>query len=135
MIASIFVKVLGKLLDNKLSSWAERCKLRVPSQVGFRARFTTLDHMLFLRVLEEKARRSNQPLFCMFVDFSKAFDKVPRKKLWERMVSLQVPLEMRVAIAKLYQKVLIKFSMSSSDEVLSTLFNGNVFGLLGCPAT
>ncbi|CAM6082417.1 unnamed protein product [Calypogeia fissa] len=44
------------------------------------------------------------------------------------MVSLQVPIEMRIAIAQLYQKVLIRFSTDSSEEVLSTL------GVIqGCP--
>ncbi|CAM6095001.1 unnamed protein product [Calypogeia fissa] len=128
MIASIFAKVLGRLLEVRLSSWAERHLKRAPSQAGFRASFSTLDHMLCLRVLEEQARRLNQPLLCLFVDFSKAFDKVSRQNLWERMVSLQVPIEMRIAIAQLYQKVLIRFSTDSSEEVLSTL------GVIqGCP--
>lgn len=128
MIASIFAKVLGGLLQARLNSWAERHMKRAPSQAGFRAGFSTLDHMLCLRVLEEKARKLKQPLLCLFVDFSKAFDKVCRNKLWERMVDLQVPLDIRVAIAHLYHKVLIRFSTSNPEEVLSTL------GVIqGCP--
>ena len=51
-----------------------------------------------------------------------------RQKLWERLVYLEVPQDIRVAIAQLYHKVLIRFSTSSSEEVLSTL------GVIqGCP--
>jgi Reverse transcriptase (RNA-dependent DNA polymerase) len=128
MIASIFAKVLGGLLEARLSSWVEAHMKRAPSQAGFRPGFSTLDHILCLRVLQEQAKRLKLPLFCLFVDFSKAFDRVCRPKLWERLVSLGVPLDMRIAIAQLYQKVLIRFSSSSVEEVPSTL------GVIqGCP--
>jgi hypothetical protein len=74
-----------------------------------------------LRVLGEQAKRFHKPLYCCFVDFSKAFDKVSRYKLWERIVALGMPLELRVAIAKLYEKVIIRFSSINDVEVLSTL--------------
>ncbi len=128
MVASIFAKVLGGLLESNLSKWAEAHKKRAPSQAGFRAHYNTLDHVLCLRVLGEQAKRLHKPLYCCFVDFSKAFDKVSRYKLWERMVALGVPLELRVAIAKLYEKVIIRFSSTNEVEVLSTL------GVIqGCP--
>jgi hypothetical protein len=128
MVASIFAKVLGGLLEGKLSTWAEANKKRAISQAGFRAHYNTLDHVLCLRVLGEQAKRLHKPLYCCFVDFSKAFDKVSRYKLWERMVALEVPLELRVAIAKLYEKVIIRFSSTNEVEVLSTL------GVIqGCP--
>ena len=128
MVASIFAKVLGGLLESNLSKWAEAHKKRALSQAGFRAHYNTLDHVLCLRVLGEQAKRLHKPLYCCFVDFSKAFDKVSRYKLWERMVALGVPLELRVAIAKLYEKVIIRFSSTNEVEVLSTL------GVIqGCP--
>ena len=37
------------------------------------------------------------------------------------MVALEVPLELRMAIAKLYEKVIIRFSSTNKVEVLSTL--------------
>ncbi len=128
MVASIFAKVLGGLLEGKLSAWAEAHKKRAISQAGFRAHYNTLDHVLCLRVLGEQAKRLHRPLYCCFVDFSKAFDKVSRYKLWERMVTLGVPLELRIAIAKLYEQVIIRFSSTNEVEVLSTL------GVIqGCP--
>lgn len=128
MVASIFAKVLGGLLEAKLSHWTESHVKRAPSQAGFREEFSTLDHILCLRVLGEKAKQLKKPLFCLFVDFSKAFDRVCRHKLWDRMVAIGVPLEMRVGVAQLYQQVRIKLSASVPKEVLSTL------GVIqGCP--
>jgi hypothetical protein len=42
--------------------------------------------------------------FCCFVDFKKAFDTVPRDKLWHRMEELGVPIHLRAAVHP--QKVL-----------------------------
>jgi hypothetical protein len=62
------------------------------------------------------------------VDFLKAFDKVCTYKLWEMMVTLGVPLELKVAIAKLYEKMIIRFSSTNEVENLSIL------GVIrGCP--
>jgi hypothetical protein len=60
-------------------------------------------------------------LYIVALDFSKAFDKVSRYKLWKRIVALGVPLELRVAIAKLYDNVIIRFSSTNEVEVLSIL--------------
>jgi hypothetical protein len=113
--------VIYLLLKSNLSKWAKVHKKRVPSQAGFRAHHNTLDHVLCLRVLGEQAKRLHKPLYCCFVDFSKAFDKVSKHKLWERMVALGVLLELTVAIAKFYKKIIIRFPSTNEVEVLSTL--------------
>jgi hypothetical protein len=44
------------------------------------------------------------------------------------MIALELPLESRMVIAKLYEKVIIRFSSTNEVEVLSTL------GVIqGCP--
>lgn len=52
------------------------------SQCGFRAGKSTID-MIFTLWLQEKAIEQNQPLYMIFVDFSKAFDTVDRETLWK----------------------------------------------------
>ena len=47
-------------------------------------------------------------LFCCFVDFRKAFDMVPRYKLWNRLEELKVPLELRTVVIRLYKNVIAK---------------------------
>ena len=53
----------------------------------------------------EESRLRDEGLYCCFVDFKKAFDKIPRKKLWERMEKLGVPEEHKTAVARIYEKV------------------------------
>ena len=53
----------------------------------------------------EETRLQGKTLFCCFVDFKKAFDIVPRSELWNRMIEIDIPLEYRVAVARLYEQV------------------------------
>lgn len=62
MVASIFAKVLGGLLEARLGKWAEIQLKRASSQAGFRHNYSTMDHILCLRVLGEKAKLSHRPL-------------------------------------------------------------------------
>ena len=43
------------------------------------------------------------------MDFRKTFDIVPRNNLWNRLEELKVPFELRVALIRLYKKVVSKF--------------------------
>jgi hypothetical protein len=50
------------------------------------------------------------------VGFLKAFDKDSRCKLWKRMRALEVLFELRLAIAKLYEKAITNFFFSNKVE-------------------
>jgi hypothetical protein len=41
--------------------------------------------MFILRHFIDVSRAKELPLFTCFVDFSKAYDSVPREKLWKRL--------------------------------------------------
>ena len=58
----------------------------------------------------EECRNDKSNLFCCFVDFSKAFDTVPRNNLWNRLEELKVPFKLRVAAIRLYENVITKFN-------------------------
>ena len=46
----------------------------------------------------EKHWECNQPLFIAFLDLEKAFDRVPREKLWMAMAEYMVPADLQIAI-------------------------------------
>ncbi|KAL3687808.1 hypothetical protein R1sor_014117 [Riccia sorocarpa] len=120
MIGNVFSKIFGRILETRLNSWCEENAVRTPAQAGFRKSFSTLDHVLTLRVLMENAQRNHEPLYLLFVDFSKAFVTVSRSRLGDRLSELGVPEELRNAISQLYQVVTAKVSQHD-DGVLSTL--------------
>lgn len=63
-------QLLGSLLESDISDWAEQNSKWVVTQAGFGRNHCTLDHLLALRVLWEKAK-VDKPLFCIFIDFAR----------------------------------------------------------------
>src|ERR1700733_10185146 len=59
-------------------------------------------------IVAEECHNDKSNLFCCFVDIRKAFDMVPRYKLWNRLEELKVPLELRTATIRLCENVIAK---------------------------
>ena len=77
--------VLGKLYSilwcARVDAWAEQQGLRAAGQAGFRSGRGTPDNCFVLRHLIDVARIKKKPLYCAFIDFSKAYDRVSRPLL------------------------------------------------------
>lgn len=100
-LAKLYASLLRELLD----PWTERHGLRAWGQAGFRWRHGTTDQALVLRTLIESARAQRRPLFTCFVDFQKAYDTIPRARLWRKLERLGVHARMLRAIQALYADV------------------------------
>ena len=80
-LLSIAGKVMARILLNRLN---EMISPRVipETQSGFRSGRSTMDMIFSLRQVQEKCTEQNMPLYAVFIDFTKAFDTVPRGGLW-----------------------------------------------------
>ena len=130
MISSILSKLYGIILEKNISIWLEIHGKRVKGQVGFRRNHSTVDHLVTFSIIAEELRNTKTNLFWCFVDFRKDFDMVPRKKLWNRLEEIKVPLELRVAAIRLYENVISKFK---NIEGWSKDINCNIRVKQGCP--
>jgi hypothetical protein len=108
MINLLFAKLFGSMLENKISKWVEERDKRAKGKAGFRPKHSIVDHCITLRNIIEKVWEKKEEFFCCFVDFRKAFDMVPRDKIWGRMEELGVPTHLRVAVHRLYEEVKVK---------------------------
>ena len=79
-------KLYASILTRRLSLWAKANGARHPSQAGF---VTGLgpqhQHFLMRHLVTRYSRTAGPPLFICQIDFEKAFDKVPRDLMWERL--------------------------------------------------
>ena len=85
-ILSCFGKLFTAILNHKLNNFLKHNNILKENQAGFRSGYSTVDHIFTLHVLTELLKRKKKKLFCLFVDYSKAFDSVWRVDLWMKLL-------------------------------------------------
>jgi hypothetical protein len=98
-------KLYAVVVVRHLTPWAEKQGLRARGQAGFRHDHRVADHLFTLRALVDRAH-AGKHAFAAFVDFSKAFDTIPRDLLWRRMQEIGLHGEMLSALQVMYRDVL-----------------------------
>ncbi|XP_077996531.1 uncharacterized protein LOC144449832 [Glandiceps talaboti] len=82
-LLSIFSKIFIGILNRRLTFWADAFTKIDEAQAGFRRGYSTVDNIFILQSIIQKYLTLNKGKFyCVFVDFSKAFDTVERQRLW-----------------------------------------------------
>jgi hypothetical protein len=79
MLLSCIHKVLSRIISNRLTEYAE--KIIGVCQNGFRINRGTVDNILILRQIIEKAFEYNTQIGIWLIDFRQAFDSIYRYKM------------------------------------------------------
>ena len=122
-ISSCIGKLFNAVLNNRLYDFLEKREILNREQIGFKRKHRTSDHLFVLRNLIDKYRRSRKPLYLLFVDFRKAFDKVWHTGLFYKLSNIGVASKFYTIIKNMYSKV--KVSVVSGDMV-SPLFKSRI---------
>ena len=104
-VASIFSKVVDRLLHRRLDNRLEQLGLRAKTQCGFRKGHGTLDALFTITHAINMARHNKKRLYVVFVDFKKAFDTVRRDVMIARCQQLGVHGRFLDTLVLLYDKV------------------------------
>ena len=84
-LLSCLGKLLSNLINHKLTLFVDNNNIIGPEQAGFRAGFSTTDHMFAIKTLIDLYKHKRKQIFCCFVDYSKAFDSISRTQLWHKL--------------------------------------------------
>ena len=85
-ILSCFGKLFTSILNERLKTYIETLGLLGMEQAGFRNNFSTLDHLFTLYGLIDILLHKKKRLYCAFLDYEKAFDKIHRALLWQKLI-------------------------------------------------
>lgn len=98
-VMNTLAKVYDMLIMKRLSIWCSIDKCQAGAQKGRGC----VEQILSLRLLIDLAKSKKEKLYVLFVDYSKAYDKVPRLKLLEYLKSLGCGKRMLLAIQGMYK--------------------------------
>ena len=111
-VGTPIARLYASILNNRISPYLEAENLRAQAQAGFRPRRSVNHNLFALQHAIDKSRRYRQPLYCCFVDLTAAFDRVPRRLLWERLCACSVSGRMLAAVQSLYSDAQVVVNIS-----------------------
>ena len=113
--------VLTKLLNNRLKLWATGEGLFFEEQSGYREGYSTADNLFCLQsVLQNYLSKPKGRLYCLYVDFSTAFDCVQHDVLWYVLAKNGLHGRVLNVLKSMYSQL---ESCVRTDECLSQNFN------------
>ena len=83
-------------------------------QAGFRKTYQTTDHLATYRLIEQKCHEWRIKMWTATVDFTKAFDSISHKSIWEALKSCNVDHEYVSLLRKIYRDQ--KASVQTDEE-------------------
>jgi len=84
-LTSHICKILEKIIKDKIVNHLEENKILNKSQHGFKAGISCLTNLLEFTEYIAKSVDKREPMDIIFLDFQKAFDKVPHTRLINKL--------------------------------------------------
>ena len=122
-LLSVLGKLFTRILNNRLSEWAENYHVLIEAQAGFRPGMSTIDNVFVMHGLLSHILNQGDKLYCAFVDYTKAFDYIVRENLWYKMIKYGFRGKNLNIIMSMYSKVKsrVKYNNKTGDEFFCRL--------------
>jgi len=85
-LLSCIGKLFTACVNKRLSNYVEN-EILGNEQAGFRAGYSTCDHMFVLHSVIELYLSVRKRVYCAFIDYKKAFDTIDRYLLWQKLLN------------------------------------------------
>ena len=124
-IISCLGKLFSSTINERLSEFVETNKIIGEEQAGFRAGYSTQDHIFTLQSIIDiyLNKYSRKNLYCAFIDYQKAFDLVDRTSLWSKLIDCNINGKLMKLIYNMYQgtKACIKLNNKLSNSFICSI--------------
>ncbi|KAJ9516284.1 hypothetical protein QJQ45_001098 [Haematococcus lacustris] len=107
-VSSVLYRLYANVLRHVLTAWCMTHKVLPAEQFGFIPGRSTMQPMFILRHLVHAQKASadakHRKLFTAFIDFTQAYDHIPRQQLWEHLrVGVKLPQPLLACLEGLYR--------------------------------
>ena len=129
-LISCLYKLLTAILNKRIASFCEENNILSKAQLGFvRGNRCSDGHFILHNLIKDYCHENGKWLYSCFVDFSKAFDCIPRDILFERLKSKGITGKVFNLIKKIYMNEKCKIKVGG---MLSDTFDANQGVRQGC---
>ena len=133
-LTCVACKIMEKVLAHRIRQHLEANALLHPGQHGFRRGRSCITNLLTAREKWVEARSAGEDVDVIFVDFSKAFDKVPHPRLLQKLVTYGIVGDtldwLEDFLVGRHFSVRVHLVRSSEMDVRSGVPQGSVLGPL-----
>ena len=119
-LLSCLAKFFHSILNNRLLEYCLDNKVLSPNQLGFLPGNRTSDaHLIIYNLIRKYCHRKGAKIYGCFVDFSKAFDSVPRDILLKKLLDIGITGKFFDHIKNMYNNdlVCVKINGQMSEEI------------------
>ena len=104
-LLSTMGKLFSRILNNRLTDWAEDYHIYVEAQAGFRKNMGTIDNIFVLHGVINHMLNENKKLYVAFIDYTKAFEYVVRENVWHKLLNYGVRGKIIDVIRSMYENI------------------------------
>lgn len=105
-VLSCLGKLFTAIINKRLNKFCETNGTIRLNQAGFRAGFSTNDHLFVLRSLVELYMKSkHKKLYCLMIDYKQAFDTICRAALWQKLLKNGITGKCFTVITNMYENI------------------------------
>ena len=135
------MKIYQSILNSRLTTFLEKTEYFHDEQSGFRKNRSIMDcHLILKEIWNSRkhkiglrgGKNKTDPLFLAFLDLRKAFDKVPRALLWQKLRDAGVPdsflNRIRDQFSNIRGKVRIGELLTNEFDIASGVVQGSRLG-------
>ena len=125
-LTSIAAKIYNALLRNCIEPKIDNIFRK--NQNGFRRNRSTTSQILTIRRILEGVRAKNLQATLLFVNFTKSFDSIHRRKMEQIILAYGIPKETVAAITILYRNTKVKVRSADGDTEYFDIVAGLLLG-------
>ena len=106
-LLSCLGKLFTAIINNRLTDYCNTYNIIQENQAGFRSNYSTNDHIFSLKMIIDLFFSKKLKLYCVFVDYKKAFDMVSRSAMWHKLINSGISSSSKIyiIIKSMYQNI------------------------------
>ena len=124
-LISCLAKFFYSILNNRLIHYCSKNEIFSPTQLGFLPGNRTSDaHIILHNLIKKYCHKNGSKLYGCFIDFSKAFDNLPRSLLFEKLAKAGITGKFYEILKNMYQDDMICIKLNDSISPLIETLKG-----------